>query len=109
MSKAEKFLTEVKARYEVNELGAFKHSALFIHAHAGGDVNRLVAMVELYEREMQRILNKVNAVTALWLYRHGQRIGHNAMNELSNRQIEVEEALADLDRIAAGGEVRSEG
>jgi hypothetical protein len=62
---------------------------------------QLVEACREYETQMQRLLNKVNAVTALW--RHGERVGENAMVELCNRQIDVEQ---DLTRIHALLEVK---
>jgi PleD family two-component response regulator len=67
-----------------------------------GTKDRLVAMVEAQERQLRRLLNKVNRVTAF--HRHGAPVPTDALTELANRQVEVEEDLrAELDRIAGEG------
>lgn len=43
------------------------------------------------KKQLDRLLNKVNAVTCP--YRHGQKVTDRVLTELSNRQLEVEEAL----------------
>ena len=45
-------------------------------------------------KQLQRLLNKVNAVTCP--YRHGQKVTDRVLTELSNRQLEVEEALREM-------------
>lgn len=49
--------------------------------------------IRVLKREFQRMLNKVNVVTAF--HRHGNEIPERALTELSNRQVEVEEALRE--------------
>lgn len=54
------------------------------------DRNRLA-----YARNLlRRLLNKVNLVTAP--HRHGQEIPKNYLDQLANRQIEVEEGLGEV-------------
>lgn len=51
-------------------------------------------VVEELIREYQRLVNKVNKVTAP--YRHGAEVTNKALTELSNRQIDVEKAVNKL-------------
>jgi hypothetical protein len=53
------------------------------------------------ERLVQRLLNKVNAVTAFW--RHNGQCYSDDLNELCERQIEVEKFLDEM-RAETGGE-----
>lgn len=52
---------------------------------------QLVDTVRAYHEQINLLLNKVNAVTSLW--RHGHRVGEQAMVDLCNRQIDVEQTL----------------
>mgnify|MGYP001618732503 CR=1 FL=1 len=59
--------------------------------------SRLAALLAAAERcarleaAHRALLNKVNVVTAY--HRHGQRVSRKMLDDLSNRQVEVEEAL----------------
>jgi hypothetical protein len=44
--------------------------------------------------QLDSLLNKVNAVTCP--YRHGQKVTDRVLTELSNRQLDVEEALREM-------------
>lgn len=51
---------------------------------------------------LDKLLNKVNAVTAP--HRHGNEVRPYRLDELCARQIEVEEMLAGIERIVTGEE-----
>lgn len=51
----------------------------------------LQAEIERLNRLLQKLLNKVNRVTSS--YRHSGTVNPDSVAELSNRQLEIEEAL----------------
>jgi len=64
--------------------------------HAGAQTKALAEERERtarLEKALQKLLNKVNLVTAPWRHRHETPKG-DALNTLSNRQIEAEQTLA---------------
>ena len=55
---------------------------------------KLIAEKLEIDRQLQRLLNKVNRVTATW--RHQKKVNDEDLTVLCNRQIEVEEATGRL-------------
>lgn len=53
----------------------------------------MIELLEEYKRQMQSLMNKVNRVTAY--HRHGNVVSKKSLDELSNRQLDVEKAIKD--------------
>lgn len=53
---------------------------------------RLTADLAAMKEQLERLLNRVNAVTAF--HRHGNSIPKQKLDDLANRQIEVEQVIA---------------
>jgi hypothetical protein len=90
-----KRLQEIKIRAEA--AAPAHYSYLFEEELIRKDVPDLVHSLEKTARALRRLLNKVNVVTAY--HRHGSGPTEGQLDELSNRQIEVEEELREVRRL----------
>lgn len=63
------------------------------------DLAAQAALVERSQLWLRRLLNKVNVVTAT--HRHGNRVERGMLDDLSDRQIDVEEGIAGIARADA--------
>jgi len=68
------------------------------HVIDAAHVAKLEAALKVAVEASDKLLNKVNVVTAF--YRHGQKITDEMLEELSIRQIETEKALAEIEKVA---------
>ena len=66
--------------------------------------NRLAELeaLERYHKAMRTLLNKVNAVTS-W-HPHGAGVTESQLDELSNRQIEIEDEVTAIEYAILGAE-----